>query len=256
MERCPVCPYQGLRASDLSCPACGVDLTLLRQVQELPSALLNDGIATLEREADDARGYFAAAAVWPRVRGRALLLLGAAEADSGDLRAAERRWREAARFGESERALVLLRRLREPEAARLTCPNRDCQDAAHGRRGNIALVRVYGSEARPLWRCRSCGTTFSGTRQTLLFRARLPNRKAYRIVAELLRGTPEHEVASESGVSRSTVRRLAARTVSLGPAVAEEVATAVGAPTGPLRRGWRRLAARAEKPGTRRRDDV
>ena len=45
------------------------------------------------------------------------------------------------------------------------------------------------------------------------------------------------------------MRRLAARTVSLGPAVAEEVATAVGTPAGPLRRGWRRLAARAEKSG-------
>jgi 8-oxo-dGTP diphosphatase len=79
VERCPVCPYDGLTPADLACPGCGHDLTLLRRVQELPLGLLNDGIGLMPRDAVEARRLLEAAAAFPQARAQADGCLGALE---------------------------------------------------------------------------------------------------------------------------------------------------------------------------------
>lgn len=97
-----MCPHSGLTTSDLSCPSCGTDLTVLRRVQEFPLALLDQGIMQAAEGNRRAAGRsFRGAAAFPQTRERALLLLGGLAAEQGRLRSAARHWRAAARLGES-----------------------------------------------------------------------------------------------------------------------------------------------------------
>jgi Flp pilus assembly protein TadD len=98
VEACPVCPYAGLGEADLTCPACGTDLTVLRRFQELPAVMVNDGIRRHERgDLDGAVRCFQAAAAFPRTRERALVLLGACALERRNSRLADSRyWRAAA----------------------------------------------------------------------------------------------------------------------------------------------------------------
>ena len=67
--QCPVCPNAALLASELRCPTCGSDLTVLRRVQELPNALFNDALAALaSNEVRRATDLLAAAACFDQTR--------------------------------------------------------------------------------------------------------------------------------------------------------------------------------------------
>lgn len=68
-EQCPVCPNAGLLASDLRCPTCGSDLTVLRRVQELPRVLFNDALARLAGgDVEQGSDLLAAAAAFDQTR--------------------------------------------------------------------------------------------------------------------------------------------------------------------------------------------
>ena len=224
MERCAVCPYAGLKPEDLHCPSCRTDLTLLRRIQELPFVMLNDGIdLAAQGDLRAAAGRFEAATAFPRTRGRALLLLGRLEVDRGRFESADRFWKASREAGQEEADSYLRHLARykikvasEKTARSIGCPNGSCELRGRTARGNIVLVRTYGKRSTTLWRCRACGATFSGNRMGLLFRSRLPEAKAYRIVAELLSGKTERQVTAEVHCSLATVHRLALRAVGHG----------------------------------------
>ena len=66
---CPVCPLGAVPDGSLRCPQCGADLTTIRRVQELPWALLHEGLQRAKRgEARQAAGLLHAAAVFPQTR--------------------------------------------------------------------------------------------------------------------------------------------------------------------------------------------
>ena len=253
---CPVCPYPDVADDVLACPACGTDLAALQRVRELPLVLLNDGWRHAAGGAlDDATASLRAAAAFPRTRGRSLLLLGACEARRGRLGEAARCWEAATRDGDSTTAATAAARLRRARtlaaectfgrsAGRITCPNVGCAHHGATGRGNVHLVRVYGADAIPLWRCRACGARFSGNRRRLVFRARVPHARAYRVVAGLLAGKAPGQVAAEEACSPATVRRLGTRAARLGPEVVHEVAAGLHRPVASLRRGWAALVQR------------
>jgi hypothetical protein len=253
--RCPVCPFDGLKQTDLRCPSCGTDLAVLRRVQELPLALLDDAYRLLARgDAEGALLAAGAAAAFERSRPQALLALGDARARLGDLAGAELDWRQAGALGLDDDAhsrldyLVAMKERAQVEglARTVACPNAKCRD--RGRRGvdNIVLSRFYGRAHTPLWRCRTCGATFTGRRGSLLFRSRMPADRAYRVVAELLAGKSVKQTAADTSCSPATVRRLAARAVALGPHVVDEIALGLGRSSPALRRRWRAFVARAD----------
>lgn len=252
--RCPVCPYEGLKESDLGCPSCGTDLTALRRVQELPLALLSDALDLL-RQGRNAEAILPAeaAAAFPSARPRALLALGDAWARLGDDESASRYWREAATQGMTPEANTRLgyvadlkaRAEVDRTARRASCPTAGCPDLGRKGRGNIALARMYGRAQVPLWRCRSCGSTFSGNRDHLLFRSRVSPAKAYEVMAGLLDGRSPAEVAAQTSCSPATVRRLGVRAFALGPQVVDEVAAGLHTPAAKLRRRWTAFARRS-----------
>ncbi len=257
LDRCPVCPFRGLRSSDLACPSCGTDLSALRRVQELPLALLRDALDLVQQgRTRDALGPAEAAAALASARPVALLVLGDVQARLGDLEAASRRWREAAELGLALEAGARLDHLAEVRAVaaaersarRVPCPNEGCPAHGLAGRGRVVLVRVYGRAHVPLWRCRSCSRTFSGNRGHLLFRARVLPTTAYAAMAGLLGGRSLADAAVEASCSISTVRRLGARAISLGPQVVDEVAAGLHVRPGALRRGWTAFARRSGRP--------
>ena len=158
-ESCPVCPFRGLAGTESACPSCGTDLSVLRRVQQLPEAILADGIR-LARAGDlgSAASAFHACAAFGRTRTAALtLMLG---------------WGEA-------------------------CPHSSCRQYHLPGQGNIVLYRRYGARATPLWRCLSCGHAFSGNRASLTFRSHSRQEETYAIVASLLDGRMVEEVAAD-----------------------------------------------------------
>ncbi len=256
--RCPVCPFGGLKETDLLCPICGTDLTALRRVQELPLALLSDALDLLRQGRNtEALMRADAAAAFARARPRALLALGDVRARLGDVESASRCWQEAAASGQTPEAAARLGYLADLEARaavkrtarRVSCPNMGCPNRGIKGLDNIALARIYGRAHVPLWRCRSCGTTFSGNRDHLLFRARVSPAKAYGVIAGLLEGRSPAEAAAETSSSLSTVRRLGARAIALGPQVVDEVAAALQTPAAKLRRRWTAFARRSGELG-------
>ncbi|MBI4260013.1 MAG: hypothetical protein HY658_05560, partial [Actinobacteria bacterium] len=75
-ERCPVCPFGGLDGTETTCPSCGTDLSVLRRVQGLPVAILEDAVGLARAgNVEGARTALHAAAAFTRTRGQALALL-------------------------------------------------------------------------------------------------------------------------------------------------------------------------------------
>jgi len=218
--------------------------------------MLNDGIdLAVQGDVRAAVGRLEAAAAFPVTRGRALLLLGRLAVDRGRFESANCYWKAALKAGQEEADSYLgylarhrIKVAREKTARSIGCPNGSCQLRGRKARGNIVLVRTYGQRSTPLWRCRACGATFSGNRTGLLFRSRLPEATAYRIVAELLSGKAERQVAAEVHCSRTTVHRLALRAAELGPPVVDEVATHARTPAVEMRRGWGRFVKQVGRP--------
>ena len=254
--RCPVCPFDGLKQTDLRCPSCGTDLAVLRRVQELPLALLDDAYRLLARgDAEGALLAAGAAAAFERSRPQALLALGDARARLGDLAAAELDWRQAGALGLDDDAhsrldyLVAMKERAQVEglARTVACPNAKCRD--RGRRGvdNIVLSRFYGRAHTPLWRCRTCGATFTGRRGSLLFRrSRMPADRAYRVVAELLAGKSVRTTAAEHVLFAGHRAAAGGPRGRAGPHVLDEIASGLGRSSPALRRRWRAFVARAD----------
>jgi hypothetical protein len=207
-ESCPVCPFRGLTGTERTCPSCGTDLSVLRRVQHLPEAILEDGIRlACAGDLDSASSALQLCAAFARTRAAALtLLLG---------------WGEA-------------------------CPYSSCRLYRQPGRGNIVLYRRYGADATPLWRCRSCGHAFSGNRASITFGSRSGRDEIYAIVADLLEGRTVEELAAAMRVPARRIHRLALRALELGPDVVAEVAAGARRPPAALSAGWDQFARQFE----------
>lgn len=243
--RCPVCPALVGRQDDLRCGSCGSDLSAFHRVRDLPRALLDTAIDLLRSQQwDEARQLLSAAALSPQSRTEALLLLGKCEAQVGQLHAALNTW-ESIEHASAEAARCRRAVLRE-QAVRawsrrkhqFSCPSCGGADIAGDHRPRLHLVGVVGSRLMPRWKCTSCGEQFAGDAQMLIYRGRIPPRRAYAIMHGLLRGFSAESLAHEMGYSSRTVRRLAARAASLGPAVLHEIAHGLRVPVARLQPAW------------------
>lgn len=87
------------------------------------------------------------------------------------------------------------------------CPNTDCKDYGKKGNGNIALDRVYGKQDTALLRCRTCGKTFSETRETPFFRLQSPKERVLRALAMLMERGSIRGTARAVGVTKDTVSR-------------------------------------------------
>jgi len=64
----------------------------------------------------------------------------------------------------------LYRELMGRKADKLSCPHEDCEHHGEIGKGNIVFVRKYGKgETQNLFKCKTCGKTFSERRGTPFF---------------------------------------------------------------------------------------
>jgi transposase-like protein len=88
----------------------------------------------------------------------------------------------------------------------LYCPFEDCSDHEEIGKGNIVFVRKYGKgDTQNLFKCRTCGRTFSERRGTPLFNCKLEEEKVYQIVKCLAEGKGVRATARIVDVNKDTV---------------------------------------------------
>jgi hypothetical protein len=139
-EPCPACPFRGLAGTEPTCPSCGTDLSVLRRVQHLPAAILEDGILLASGgDPGGSRMAFISAAAFDQTRAAAMAQLLGWQAE---------------------------------------CPDFLCRLRHRGDRGSVVLVRQRGGMSSPQWRCHWCGRAFSGDRARLRFRSQSPGGSA------------------------------------------------------------------------------
>ncbi len=74
-------------------------------------------------------------------------------------------------------------------ALSLCCPFEDCKDHERSGKGNIVFIRKYGEgNTQNLFKCKTCGRTFSERRGTPLFNCKLSEEKVYQIVKCITEG--------------------------------------------------------------------
>jgi len=112
--KCPVCPQDNIADDAGCCPNCGTDLSAIRRVERLPTALLNEAIALAQAGATDlALARAAAAAVMDGHCVEAKLLLGRLLWKRGQADDAMHQWQEALALDKNcEEASHLLREAR------------------------------------------------------------------------------------------------------------------------------------------------
>lgn len=88
------------------------------------------------------------------------------------------------------------------------CPREDCADYGERRKENVRLYHRYGSGEWILFRCRTCGRSFSERQWTPFFRLQIPERKAVEIVRVLALGYGIRETARQVEVDKNTVMRI------------------------------------------------
>ena len=91
-------------------------------------------------------------------------------------------------------------------ALSLYCPFEDCKDHERSGKGNIVFIRKYGEgKTQNLFKCKTCGRTFSERRGTPLFNCKLREEKVYQIVKCLGEGNGVRATARIVGVDKDTV---------------------------------------------------
>ena len=97
-------------------------------------------------------------------------------------------------------------------AATLYCPFEECCDHGKTEKGNIVFVRKYGEGAtQNLFKCKTCGKTFSERRGTPLFNCKLKEETVYQIVKCICEGNGIRTTARIVGVNKDTVGPLIKR---------------------------------------------
>lgn len=90
--------------------------------------------------------------------------------------------------------------------ATLYCPFEDCRGHENTGKGNIVFIRKYGKGGtQNLFKCRTCGRTFSERRGTPLFNCKLKEERVYQIVKCLAKGKGVRATARIVGVNKDTV---------------------------------------------------
>lgn len=98
------------------------------------------------------------------------------------------------------------KQLMRKRAASLYCPFEECEDHEKTGKGNIVFIRKYGEgDAQNLFKCKTCGRTFSERRGTPLFNCKLKEEKVYQIVKCLGEGNGVRATARIVGVNKDTV---------------------------------------------------
>ncbi len=96
-----------------------------------------------------------------------------------------------------------VRRRRRLDPQEQFCHNRDCW--AYGRRGE-GHIRIHSRRERR-YRCDRCGTTFSATKGTALYRAQKPPEAVEQVVTLLAHGCPVQAIVAAFGWDERTVAR-------------------------------------------------
>ena len=88
-------------------------------------------------------------------------------------------------------------------ASRHFCPNADCKARRKIGHGNI----VVHSKARPRYRCKACGKTFSAQHGTMLAGLRKPSEMIVIVITLLAYGCPLQAIVHAYGLDERTVAR-------------------------------------------------
>jgi len=74
-------------------------------------------------------------------------------------------------------------------AEELSCPHEKCEDHGKTGKGNVVFVRKYGKgETQNLFKCKTCGRTFSERRGTPFFGSILDEEKISDVIMCLVEG--------------------------------------------------------------------
>lgn len=88
---------------------------------------------------------------------------------------------------------------------RTACPHRRCPDFGEEGNGNVVYSHRYGDRRKRLYKCTTCGRSFSERRWTPLFRLRFDEETAFDCLIEASRGASIRRIANDAGVDKNTV---------------------------------------------------
>ncbi|CEG14044.1 hypothetical protein MSIBF_A960002 [groundwater metagenome] len=98
------------------------------------------------------------------------------------------------------------RELMRKKVEELSCPHEECEDYGENGKGNIVFVRKYGAgETQNLFKCKTCGKTFSDRKGTPLFGFILNEEKILDIIMCLVEGNGIRKTARIKRVDKDTV---------------------------------------------------
>jgi len=101
------------------------------------------------------------------------------------------------------------RELMRKKVEELSCPHEECEDYGEKGKGNIVFVRKYGAgETQNLFKCKTCGKTFSDRKGTPLFGFILNEEKILDIIMCLVEGNGIRKTARIQRVDKDTVTRI------------------------------------------------
>lgn len=103
--------------------------------------------------------------------------------------------------------------MRKAKAWNQPCPNADCKHYQRMNRGNIRAISTYltASGKRRIFQCKTCGQSFSETRDTVFFDLRTPEEKVMLALKMLLVRVGLSDISFVLGVTEETVLEWLAR---------------------------------------------